>query len=731
MSIIYNKDNKIFYLHNEKCTYAFHIGDGGYLQHLHFGVHIEEEDIRYLTRDLRTEFAPAYHAEQQYVSLDVIPQEYPIYGMGDFRETAVLVRTKTGNRITNFKYQSHRIVNEKPQISNMPSLRGGETLIVELRDESNKLCLTLFYTLYEEQSALVRRAVLKNEGTESVDILKFNSFSLDMNRSDFDKICLQGGWAKERGVERTPLSHGIFEISSTRGSSSHHLNPFLALCDRGANEDYGEVYGFNLVYSGSYSMKAQVDQLGFTRVGGGINEKDFCWKLGAGENFEAPEVVMVYSANGLNGMSQQFHRLYRDYLINPNYVYKKRPIVLNNWESTYYDFTTNTLCELIEKAQGTGIDTFVLDDGWFGNRNSDTTGLGDWFVNTDKLQGGLTEVIDKCHACGMNFGLWFEPEMISEDSELYRKHPDWCVQVPDVIPCKSRNQLVLDFANPEVVEYIKKVVGTILADHDISYVKWDMNRNITECYSLYLHSENQQEFMHRYILGVYDLAGYLTSRFPQVFFEGCSGGGGRFDPAMLYYFPQIWTSDNTDAVSRAYIQYGTSLCYPLSAMSGHVSICPNHQNGRVTPIKSRMDMASFCATGYELNLHALTTNEFDEISSHLQFYNEISELILDGDLYRLQSPFEGNYFSEMVVSRDKRQAAFLLMKMAAKTNDCYPVVKFKGLDRKLYYKIDGMGIYSGSVLMHVGLRFPNDLNDYETICLHMHAMEQEEIDAGV
>ena len=723
MSIIYNIENKTFYLNNEKCTYAFHIGDGGYLHHLHFGRKIAEEDIRYLSQDLKTEFAPAYDPEQQYTSLDTMPQEYPIYGMGDFRETAVLIRTSFGSRITNFKYQSHKILVEKPKMTGMPSLRGGETLIVTLLDEENQLQLDLYYTIYEKQSAIVRRTVLINKGKEAVDVLKLNSFSMDMVRSDFDKICLQGGWAKERGVERTPLSHGIFEISSTRVSSSHHLNPFLALCDRRADEDYGEVYGFNLVYSGSYSMKTQVDQLGFTRIGGGINEKDFCWKLGKDERFETPEAVLVYSDKGINGMSQQFHRLYRDYLIPANHAYKKRPIVLNNWESTYFDFTEKTLCDLIEKAKGTGIDTFVLDDGWYGNRNSDTTGLGDWFVNTEKLRGGLKKVIEKCHECGMKFGLWFEPEMVSEDSDLYRTHPEWCIRMPNVTPCEGRHQLVLDFANPEVVKYIKKVVGNILSDNDISYVKWDMNRNITECYSMYLDAEHQQELMHRYILGVYDLAEYLTSSFPDVFFEGCSGGGGRFDPAMLYYFPQIWTSDNTDAVSRAYIQYGTSMCYPLSAMSGHVSICPNHQNGRITPIKSRMDMASFCSTGYELNLNALSQEEFDGIAEHICFYNSISDLILDGDLYRLLSPFEGNYFAEMVVSRDKKQAVFVLMKMAAKTNDCYPVVKFKGLDAHISYEIDGMGTYSGSVLMNVGLKFPNDLKDFETICLNLKAVK--------
>ncbi len=720
MSITFNKDNNIFYLNNEKCTYAFCIDCGGYLRHLYFGSRIPEENIRYVGENNdEVAFAPIDNESERSSSLDVIPQEYPIYGMGDFRETAVLIRTQSGNRVTNFKYQSHKVTDEKPRIIGMPSLRGGETLIVTLWDCVNQLELELHYTIYEKQSAVVRRTVLKNKGNKAVSILKLNSFSMDMNRSDFDKICLHGGWAKERSMERTPLSHGIFEISSTRVSSSHHLNPFLALCDIRASEDYGEIYGFNLVYSGSYSIKTQVDQFGFTRVGGGINEKDFCWKLDAGEKFETPEVVLVYSCDGLNGMSQQFHRLYRDYLINPNYVNKKRPIVLNNWESTYFNFNEDILCDMIEKAKGTGIDTFVLDDGWFGVRNSDTTGLGDWFVNQAKLPGGLKNVIKKCHECGMKFGIWIEPEMISEDSQLYQEHPDWCIRTPELPPCKSRHQLVLDFSNPKVVGYIKECIGKLLSENDISYVKWDMNRNITECYSLYLTSEHQQELAHRYILGVYELAEYLTTRFPDVFFEGCSGGGGRFDPAMLFYFPQIWTSDNTDAASRAYIQYGTSMCYPLSAMSGHVSVCPNHQNGRTTPFQSRMDMSSFCSTGYELNLNALSKEDFESISSHICFYDSISHLILDGDLYRLLSPFEGNYFAQIVVSKDKKEAAFILMKMSARSNDCYPVVKLKGLDEELLYEIAGMGVYSGSVLMNVGLKFRNNLWDFETICFRL------------
>ena len=724
MSIRYQEETKTFYLHGDTFSYAFFVNDSGYLVHLYYGRKISEEDIRYVFDGMVGTHAPVYTNDKR-ESLNVLPQEFSIYGRGDYRIPSILVKTENGNRVSDFRYRSFEILKEKPAISNMPSLRGGETLLVTLYDEINQLELCLYYTVYEQTSAIARRCVLKNLGTAPVSILKISSFNIDVNRTDLDTVSLHGCWIREREIERRELGRGIFEVSSTRGcSSSHQTNPFLALCEQNAGEYNGEVYGFNLVYSGSYSLKTQVSSLGFTRVNGGLNENDFCWKLDGNETFETPEAVLVYSDCGFNKMSQNFHRLYRDYLINPNFAYKKRPVLLNNWESTYFDFTEKSLCDLIEKARGTGIDTFVLDDGWFGKRDDDRSSLGDWFVNTKKLSGGLKTVIDKCRECGMKFGLWIEPEMVNEDSDLHRLHPDWHIVTPDLPACKSRHQWILDFANPEVVEYIKNTISDLLKTNDISYVKWDMNRTMSEFYSPYLPAERQQETAHRHMLGVYELAKYLTSNFPNVFFEGCAGGGGRFDPAMLHYFPQIWTSDNSDAASRAYIQYGTSMCYPLSTMSGHVSICPNHQTGRVTPIQTRMDMASFCSTGYELDLHALSTEEFSKISRHIAFYNEISDIILEGDLYRLKSPFEENYFAQMVVSRDKARAVFILMKILAKGSDYYPFVKLKGLDADKYYEIKDMGVYKGDTLMNVGLRFPKDLRDFETRCFTLNVVNK-------
>lgn len=722
MSIRFNEENKTFYLTGKECSYAFSVNEQGFLVHLHYGKKIAEADLAYLVKGM--DFANSPSVREFEPSLNAIPQEYAIYGRGDYRLPSVMIQTESGSRLTEFRYLSHKIVKEKPLIKGMPSMRGGETLVVTLYDKVNGLELDLYYTIYEEQSAVARRAVVKNKGELPVSILKISSFSIDFARNDFDLISLPGEWAGERDIERRPLRRGIFEASSTRGNTSHQYNPFLALCDKYTNEDTGECYGFNLAYSSSFSMKAESVSHGFTRVNGGINELDFAWRLEAGEEFETPEAVLVFSDKGLNKMSQNFHDLYREYFINPNFVYKKRPVLLNNWESTYFDFTEKTLCDLIEKAKGTGIDTFVLDDGWFGARNTDWAGLGDWFVNTDKLKGGLKTVIDKCKECGMKFGLWFEPEMVNEDSDLHRAHPDWHIAFPDLESCRGRHQWILDFANPEVVEYIKGVMSDCLENNEISYVKWDMNRPMTEFYSKALPKNRQRETAHRYILGVYELAEYLTKKFPNVFFEGCAGGGGRFDPAMLHYFPQIWTSDNSDATSRTYIQYGTSLCYPLSSMSGHISICPNHQNGRVTPIQSRMDIASFCSTGYELNLHALEKEDFEKIAKHIEFYNGIHELILRGDLYRLRSPFEGNYFSQMVVSKDKKKAVFVLMKILAKANDAYPFIRLKGLDETTEYEIEGWGTFRGDVLMNVGLRLPKNLTDFETRCFTLNAVSK-------
>lgn len=706
MPIIYDEALKTFYLETSQTSYVFCVQHAGFLQHLYYGKLISREDISDLLPVLRA--APRYDAEGKAFSLDTMPgNEYSTFGLGDYREIALRITYADGSRNNDFKYDSYEILPEKPKLEGLPSLRDGETLLIRMKDGDCEL--RLYYTVYEQENAIVRHAELQNFGTEQIEINSVMSAELDLWGEDYDAITLGGRYSYERDIVKTPISQGIFSVDSKQGYSSHKTNPFMAIAQKGATEYTGDVYAVNLVYSGSFKASVESTPCGhhdlkMTRMLIGINDFDFSWKLDPGETFTSPEAVYVYSDCGFTKMSQSFHDLYRNYLINPKHV-NKHPIVLNSWEGVYFDFDDEKICGLIDKAAMLGVDTFVLDDGWFGNRNDDRTSLGDWYVNENKLKGGLNVLISRCKKQGINFGIWIEPEMISEESELYRAHPDWVIRAGERIYCRERNQCVLDFANPQVVSYIKKVIGDLLENHDISYVKWDMNRPLTEYFSLVLPKDRQKELMHRYVLGVYELAEYLTTRFPDVFFEGCAGGGGRFDPGVLYYFPQIWASDNTDAGAREKIQYGTSLCYPLSAISGHVSVCPCHMNGRTTPIKSRFDIASLCSTGYELNLSELKEEDFAQFRQNVARYKEISDIIYKGDLYRLKSPFESNYFAEIVVSKDKEKAFGVcgIMKIDG-LRPAVSIVKFKGLDKTFLYRIKETGkIYRGDILENVGI----------------------------
>jgi alpha-galactosidase len=477
----------------------------------------------------------------------------------------------------------------------------------------------------------------------------------------------------------------------------------MALCRPNADEHSGEVIGFNFVYSGDFAFKAQVNQFEYLRVVGGINDYDFEWELKKGEKFSTPEAVMVYSDGGIGKMSRIFHDLYRTYLINPRFVDKPRPIVINNWEATYFNFDTKKLCDIIDSVKGTGIDTLVLDDGWFGERNNDKCGLGDWFINYNKLPDGLTPIIDHAHKNGMKFGLWFEPEMISENSDLYRAHPDWAIQVPGIKPCPGRDQLILDLTRDDVVNYVIDVVSGILKTNDIDYVKWDMNRTMTENYSEHL-GKNNKEMHHRYILGLYKICEALVNGFPHIFFEGCASGGCRFDPAMLYYFPQIWTSDDTDAYMRTFIQYGTSIVYPLSAMSCHVADCPNHQTGRTTPLASRADIAHLGATGYELDTTKFSDDFREQVKQQVDAYKKMENLVLFGDLYRLDCSQDGNYFAEQIVSKDKTLSHITVMRAMAYPNFTVYRLYLKGLDEKAIYNVEELNLtVSGATLMNVGI----------------------------
>ena len=621
--------------------------------------------------------------------------------------------------LSDLLYDSYEIVDTKPAINGMPSLDGGETLIVHLLDKYTDFAADLYYTVYDDCDVIARRIVYKNLGRNNVKLQRAYSFTFSLPDIDYEVMSLYGSWANERKIQKIPMHRGVVSIDSKRCTSSAILNPFVAVMSPGATETLGEVWGINLVYSSSFVLKVQGTEQGNTVVTGGINDFDFSWSLKPGEVFETPEAVIAFSNNGIGGMSREFHDAYRNHLINPKYVNERRPLVINNWEATYFNFNDEKLKSIIDVVAGTGVDTFVLDDGWFGVRNNDKSGLGDWYVNTDKLKDGLRGIIDYAHSKGMKFGLWFEPEMVSEDSDLYRAHPDYAIKVPGRTPCRSRNQLMLDLTRKDVRDHIVDSVNKILRENDIDYVKWDYNRNVTDAFSLELPAERQMEFSHRYALGVYDLCERIVSANPNIFFEGCSGGGARFDPAILHYFPQIWTSDDSDANERASIQYGTSIVYPLSSMSAHVSECPNHQTSRITPIKTRADIAHLASTGYELDTTRMTEEEKGMIASQVEEYRRCDELILKGDLYRIDNPMISNFMSVSVVSKDKNEAVLLTYRRMGGINGAVKHVRMAGLDPNKTYEVKELGLTaSGATLMNVGISPNYPSGDFTTVKYH-------------
>ncbi|MDE1549083.1 alpha-galactosidase [Jeotgalibaca caeni] len=558
---------------------------------------------------------------------------------------------------------------------------------------------------------------------DTVNIEKMMSVSMDSPHANFDLVHLNGSWARETQITREPVSHGIKVIDSKRGASSHQQNPFLALVDKRANDLDGEVYGFSLIYSGNFVAQVQVDSYSQLRVNFGINPFQFNWKLQPGQSFQTPEAVLVYSQDGLNGMSQQYHNLYREHLLRGIHQRRERPILINNWEATYFNFTEDTLLPIVEEASKLGIELFVLDDGWYGQRNSDMEGLGDWEANTTKFPRGLAAFSKKVKAHNMKFGLWVEPEMVSENSDLYREHPDWCIQVEGRGKSLGRGQYVLDFSRKVVRDHIEEVLTRVFKEAEVDYVKWDMNRHITEAFSSEYPAEQQGEVYHRYILGLYDLLEKLTTAFPNILFEGCSGGGGRFDPGMLYYMPQTWTSDNTDPISRLKIQYGTSLVYPILTMGAHVSASPNHQIGRVTSLKMRGDVASAGNLGYELDILALPEEGREKVANQVAFYKRHRQLIQFGDFYRLISPFDGNECAWMFVSKDKKEALVFYYKVLNQASEPLNILKMEGLDPSLNYYFEGAKVpMGGDELMHSGMFLPADVDgDHKSFIWYLNA----------
>ena len=590
---------------------------------------------------------------------------------------------------------------------------------ITLKDRVEEIYVTLFYGIFEKKNIITRAASIENRSGKNVVLKRALSLGLDFMEGDMDLIHFYGKHAGERQFERRNLPHGITEISSSRGTSSHHHNPFVILCDRDTTEDFGNAYGISFIYSGGFRIQMEKDQVDGIRLVCGIDDEEFLWKLAPGESFVTPEAALSYSENGLTALSDQFQKAYHANLIRSPWKDKKRPTLVNNWEATYFGFDAEKLLKIAGEAADLGLDMLVLDDGWFGKRDDDNSGLGDWFVNEKKLGCTMKELVDRVNALGLKFGIWLEPEMVSEDSELYRMHPDWVLQIPGREPNRSRNQLVLDLSRKEVREYMKKFINDTLSCANISYVKWDMNRSVDNVYSAADPTLSQGAVRHKYVLGLYEVMEDMLTRHPDLLLEGCSGGGGRFDAGMLYYAPQIWCSDNTDAIERLRIHYGTSFGYPMSSVSAHVSVCPNHQNGRVTPFKTRGICAMQGSFGYELDLSKLSEEDKAEARRQITVYNENWELFQSGSYYRLNSPMENHdYTAWSYVSKDQRKASLSVIYTDLHGNPKPVRVKLKGLKKDASYDVDGT-VYTGAALMRGGLLIPKPACNYDSymVCI--------------
>ncbi|MBY0163986.1 alpha-galactosidase [Cytobacillus firmus] len=721
MSIHFHEDLGIFHLQSDRSSYVIELVRGVYPAHAYWGRRIRDNRVLgLLERRGRASFSPMPFREDASFSLDSLPQEYPGYGSGDFRQPAYQVQLANGTTVTEAEYVRHRIYSGKPKLEGLPAVYTeqddeADTLELELVDRVSGLTIYLSYTVMKAFDAISRSVSFRNDSKENMTLLRAMSASVDMDHSRYDLLHLHGAWARERHVQRRRLSPGMQGIESRRGSSSHNHNPFLALLSEGAGEEFGEVYGFSLVYSGSFSAQVEVDQYDTTRVTMGLNPFDFTWLLEPGQSFQTPEAVMVFSAEGLGGMSRRYHKMYRTRLCRGQFRDATRPVLVNNWEATYFNFNADKIEQIASAGRDLGIELFVLDDGWFGKRNDDTTSLGDWVVDKNKLPDGLEDLVKRVRGLDMEFGLWFEPEMISPDSDLYRQHPDWCLHVEGRRRTEGRQQLILDFSRQEVGDAVADMVRGILRSAPITYVKWDMNRNMTEIGSAALPPERQRETAHRYMLGLYRVMEQLTTEFPHILFESCSGGGGRYDPGMLYYMPQTWTSDNSDAVSRLKIQYGTSLVYPLSSMGAHVSAVPNHQVHRNTSLRTRGHAAMSGNFGYELDLTAFSEQEKEEVREQVKLYKEIRHLVQFGDFYRLRNPFEGNEAAWTIVSEDRSEAVLYYFRILSEANEPIRWLRTMGLDPEGDYKcLEDGNIYGGDRLMNAGLAVPPMHGDFQS-----------------
>lgn len=725
MGIKYFEKNRVFKLDGKDTSYIIGIVDKeNFLGHVYFGKKVIDENINYLMRLEEAPFYPTKNNRDRVSFYDSFPHEYSMQGIGDFRESSIRVKDKNGHSQVKLEYKSHEIYKGKLEPRNLPRTFGEEdectSLEITCMDTFLNLEVVLVYTVFENLDAITRSVRVKNLSEDSIKLTKVLSSCVQLEGTDLDMISLHGAWARERFVQRKHVGIGKNKVESIRGETSHQDHPFIAVLDKNATDDYGNVYGFNLVYSGNFMAQVEGCQYDTTRVVMGMSPEDFEWNLKQNEEFIAPEVVMVYSNEGLGKMTRTFHDLYRNNLIRGKYKDKKRPILINNWEATYFDFDTDKLLDIAKEASKLGIEMLVMDDGWFGHRNADNSSLGDWFVNESKIKGGLKYLVDEVNKLGMEFGIWIEPEMISEDSDLYKNHPDWLIKIPGRDPALCREQYVLDLSRKEIVDYVYEMIKNVVSSANIKYVKWDMNRQLTDLGSIGLDKESQGELSHRFVLGVYDLMDRFTKDFPEVLLENCSGGGARFDPGMLYYSPQIWCSDDTDAIERLKIQEGTAMIYPLSCIGAHVSDCPNHTVGRTTPFETRGYVALAGTFGYELDVTKIPEKDRDMIPEQVKMYHKYNDLVRTGDYYRLANySSNGSYDSWQVVSKDKKETLVSFVQVLGRANSHSRRVKIKGLiEEELYENQETKEVLSGGALMHGGINITGLHGDYKGKLIH-------------
>ena len=720
MGIIYCEKDRTFTLQTKNTTYQMQVDRYGFLLHLYYGKKTDGCMDYLLTYYDRGFSGNPYDAgEDRTYSMDTLPQEFPCYGNGDFRSTAFAVENADGSMSCDLRYKSHKIFDGKYNLEGLPAVYASDeeaqTLEILMEDPVTEVKVVLLYGVLPAQDIITRSVSVKNESSGKIYLNKIESASLDFLYGDYELLTFYGRHAMERNVQRVPVVHGTQKIGSVRGTSSHQYNPMMILAEKETTEDKGNCYAMSFVYSGCFQGEVLKDQLNQTRMMLGLQEEAFRYPLETGEMFQAPEVILSYSSEGMNRLSQNLHHCIRQHICRGKYKEEIRPILINSWEAAYFDFTGDTIYELAKAAKEVNIDMLVMDDGWFGKRDDDNSGLGDWFVNEKKLGGTLGNLIKRINDLGVKFGIWIEPEMVSEDSDLYRKHPDWALTVPGRNPVRSRNQLVLDFSRKEVVDEIYDQICKVLDQGNIEYVKWDMNRSLMDVYSSV--TREQGRVLHDYVLGLYDFLERLVQRYPNLLIEGCSGGGGRFDAGMMYYTPQIWCSDNTDAIDRLRIQYGTSFGYPVSVVGSHVSAVPNHQTGRKTPLHTRGVVAMSGTFGYELNLMKLSEEEKQEIREQIAEYKSYAPIIQNGLYYRLSDPTTEEICAWEFVHTDEKEQSKVLLNIVMQVihgNMTVNYVKLQGLEETAVYREEKSGKrYTGAALMYGGMPLPIEPGEYQ------------------